>query len=243
MRSGTLDVPGAVGLAVATPTRRPSDGRRTAARVAGLRDALVAGVVAGRPGRASCNGHPTERLPGIAHLSFPGCEGDALLMLLDARGVECSTGSACSAGVAQPSHVLLAMGADRRTTPAARCASRSGHNSTAADVDAVVDAIGPGGRARPPRPGVGRLVTRGVDEGAGRDERRGRLRGGRGARGRRRARRHRRAPGAVGRARRRCAPAPAAAARSRTPTTPAGPPTCSASRSTSGISPSGSAPT
>ena len=52
------------------------------------------------------------RLPGNAHLGFPGCEGDSLLMLLDARGIECSTGSACSAGVAQPSHVLLAMGCD-----------------------------------------------------------------------------------------------------------------------------------
>ena len=53
---------------------------------------------------------PVHRLPGNAHLSFPGCEGDSLLMLLDARGVHCSTGSACSAGVAEPSHVLLAMG-------------------------------------------------------------------------------------------------------------------------------------
>jgi cysteine desulfurase len=53
-----------------------------------------------------------ERLPGNAHFSFPDCEGDSLLLLLDARGVEVSTGSACSAGVARPSHVLLAMGAD-----------------------------------------------------------------------------------------------------------------------------------
>ena len=64
------------------------------------------------------NGDPARpvdggpRLPGNAHLSFPGCEGDSLLMLLDAQGIECSTGSACTAGVAQPSHVLLAMGAD-----------------------------------------------------------------------------------------------------------------------------------
>ena len=52
------------------------------------------------------------RLPGNAHLSFPGAEGDALLMLLDAKGIECSTGSACNAGIARPSHVLLAVGAD-----------------------------------------------------------------------------------------------------------------------------------
>ena len=91
---------------------------------------------------AIVNGHPTEHLPGIAHFSFPGCEGDSLLMLLDARGIECSTGSACSAGVAQPSHVLLAMGAD---ADRARGSLRFslGHTSTAADVDAVIEAIGP----------------------------------------------------------------------------------------------------
>ena len=81
-------------------------------------------------------------LPGNAHLSFPGCEGDSLLMLLDARGIECSTGSACNAGVPQPSHVLLAMGCDDEL---ARSSLRFslGHTSTPADVDALVDAIGP----------------------------------------------------------------------------------------------------
>ena len=83
-----------------------------------------------------------HRLPGNAHLGFPDCEGDSLLMLLDARGIECSTGSACSAGVPQPSHVLLAMGC---TDEAARHSLRFslGHTSTQADVDAVVEAIGP----------------------------------------------------------------------------------------------------
>ena len=65
---------------------------------------------------AALNGDPdsalAHRLPGNAHLTFPGCEGDSLLMLLDARGIACSTGSACSAGVPQASHVLLAMGCD-----------------------------------------------------------------------------------------------------------------------------------
>jgi cysteine desulfurase len=140
VRSGTLDVPGAVGLAVATALaveRRDT----VATRVAGLRDELVAGVV-DRVQDVTINGHATERLPGIANLTFAGCEGDALLMLLDARGVECSTGSACSAGVAQPSHVLTAMGA----TPAeARGTLRFslGHNSTRDDVDAALDAIAP----------------------------------------------------------------------------------------------------
>jgi cysteine desulfurase len=89
---------------------------------------------------AILNGDPEVRLPGNAHFSFPGCEGDALLMLLDAQGVSCSTGSACSAGVAQPSHVLVAMGAD---DDRARSSLRFtlGHTSTAAEVDALIAAL------------------------------------------------------------------------------------------------------
>jgi len=140
VRSGTMDVPGCVGLATATAIaveRQPSN----SARIAQLRDALIVGVSAVVPDLVS-NGHPADRLPGIAHLSFPGCEGDSLLMLLDARGVECSTGSACAAGVAQPSHVLLAMGASEAT---ARGSLRFsfGHTSTEADVAAAIEAIGP----------------------------------------------------------------------------------------------------
>ena len=82
------------------------------------------------------------RLPGNAHLGFPDCEGDSLLMLLDARGIECSTGSACSAGVPQPSHVLLARGCSDEQARASLRFSL-GHTSTTADVDAVVAAIGP----------------------------------------------------------------------------------------------------
>ncbi|HET6878374.1 MAG TPA: cysteine desulfurase family protein [Jatrophihabitans sp.] len=140
VRSGTLDVPGAVGFAAAAAVvaeRRVE----VAARVRELRDALVAGVLASVPD-AHVNGHPERRLPGIANLTFPGCEGDALMMLLDAKGVECSTGSACSAGVAEPSHVLIAMGA---TPEQARSSLRFslGHDSTRADVDAALEAIGP----------------------------------------------------------------------------------------------------
>ena len=87
---------------------------------------------------AILNGAPPGpgRLPGNAHFSFPGCEGDALLMLLDAKGIACSTGSACTAGVAQPSHVLLAMGADEAR---ARGSLRFtlGSTSTQADVEAL----------------------------------------------------------------------------------------------------------
>jgi cysteine desulfurase len=82
-----------------------------------------------------------ERLPGNAHFSFPGCEGDALLLLLDARSIACSTGSACTAGVAEPSHVLLAMGADDLRARGSLRFSL-GHTTAQADVDALGAAIG-----------------------------------------------------------------------------------------------------
>ncbi|GLW62502.1 cysteine desulfurase [Actinomadura rubrobrunea] len=140
VRSGTLDTPAIAGFAAAVQVataRREEEARR----LAGLRDALIKAVRTAVPD-AVLNGDPENRLPGNAHFSFPGCEGDALLMLLDAREIECSTGSACSAGVSQPSHVLLAMGAD----PArARGSLRFslGHTSTEEDVAALADAIGP----------------------------------------------------------------------------------------------------
>jgi cysteine desulfurase len=140
VRSGTLDVPGVVGLAAAT-TLAVERREHVAARVSELRDGLVSGVL-DRVEDVTVNGHPSQRLPGIANLSFAGCEGDALLMLLDAQGVECSTGSACSAGVAQPSHVLTAMGA----SPAeARGTLRFslGHDSTDGDVAAALESIVP----------------------------------------------------------------------------------------------------
>ena len=138
VRSGTLDTPAIAGFAaavsVAVKTREELRGRLTA-----LRDELIQRVRHAVPG-VVLNGDPVERLPGNAHFSFPGCEGDALLMLLDAKGVECSTGSACSAGVSQPSHVLLAMGTD---TVTARCSLRFslGHTSTRDDVDRLVEVL------------------------------------------------------------------------------------------------------
>ncbi|MEQ4521237.1 cysteine desulfurase family protein [Nocardioides kribbensis] len=140
IRSGTIDTPAIAGFATAVAhavEHQPAH----AERVAALRDRLVAGLLAAVP-EAVLNGDPVERLPGNAHLSFPGCEGDSLLMLLDARGIECSTGSACSAGVPQASHVLLAMG---HPDDEARSSLRFslGHTSTDADVDAVLEAIGP----------------------------------------------------------------------------------------------------
>ncbi|GAT67610.1 cysteine desulfurase [Planomonospora sp. ID91781] len=139
VRSGTLDAPAIAGFAAAV---RAAVAHRaeTAARLTELRDDLIRRVRQAVPD-VILNGDPVNRLPGNAHFSFPGCEGDALLMLLDAKGVECSTGSACSAGVAQPSHVLLAMGADGiRARGSLRFSL--GHTSTGADVDRVADVIG-----------------------------------------------------------------------------------------------------
>ena len=140
IRSGTLDPPAIAGFAAAVEAAVKAQGEH-AERMAGLRDRLLAEVQRVVP-EAIANGHPTERLPGNAHLRFPGCAGDSLLMLLDARDIECSTGSACSAGVAQPSHVLMAMGMDEADALSSLRFSL-GHTSTDADVDAVVAAIGP----------------------------------------------------------------------------------------------------
>jgi cysteine desulfurase len=140
IRSGTLDTPAIRAFAVAAEAAAAQRAEETK-RIAALRDDLVRRVLDAVPG-AVLNGAPPGpgRLPGNANISFPGCEGDALLMLLDAKGIACSTGSACTAGVAEPSHVLLAMGADDSR---ARGSLRFtlGHTSTQAEVDALVAAI------------------------------------------------------------------------------------------------------
>lgn len=144
VRSGTIDAPAIAGFATACELAVKHQ-PELAARLVVLRDQLVDGVREVVP-EAAYNGDPVSdvrhRLPGNAHLTFPGCEGDSLLMLLDARGIECSTGSACNAGVPQPSHVLLAMGCDDEQARASLRFSL-GHTSTSADVDALVEAIGP----------------------------------------------------------------------------------------------------
>jgi cysteine desulfurase len=141
VRSGTLDAPAIRAFAVAADAVRLNLSDE-AKRLAALRDDLIAGVRAAVP-NAVLNGAPPGpgRLPGNAHFSFPGCEGDALLMLLDAKGIACSTGSACTAGVAQPSHVLMAMGADQARARGSLRFSL-GHSSTQSDVDALGGAIG-----------------------------------------------------------------------------------------------------
>ncbi|MEU3265873.1 MULTISPECIES: cysteine desulfurase family protein [Streptomyces] len=142
VRSGTLDVPAIASFAVAG--RLAAEGREHfARRVGALRDDLVAAVRHAVPDAVlGGDPDPAGRLPANAHFSFPGCEGDSLLLLLDAQGIECSTGSACTAGIAQPSHVLLATGTD---PDLARGTLRFslGHTSTEDDVKALAQAIGP----------------------------------------------------------------------------------------------------
>jgi cysteine desulfurase len=139
IRSGTPDVAGAVGMA--TAMQLAVDGlEANSARLRLLRDRLIDGVAAGIED-TRLNGAPgSRRLPGNAHFTFDGCEGDALLMLLDANGIECSTGSACTAGVPQPSHVLLAMGADPASARGSLRLSL-GHTSVEADVDAALQVL------------------------------------------------------------------------------------------------------
>ena len=141
IRSGTLDTAAIRAFAVAATVCAKQRGDE-AARLAELRDDLVGQVLAAVPD-AVLNGPPPgpRRLPGNAHFSFPGCEGDALLMLLDANGIACSTGSACTAGVAEPSHVLLAMGADDSRARGSLRFSL-GHTSTSRDIDALAAVIG-----------------------------------------------------------------------------------------------------
>lgn len=142
VRSGTLDVPAIAAFATAAElaAERRADFERD---IGALRDKLIESVRTAVPD-AVLNGDPDTggRLPGNAHFSFPGCEGDSLLLLLDAQGIECSTGSACTAGIAQPSHVLLAAGADPELARGTLRFSL-GHTSTEADVEAVAGAIGP----------------------------------------------------------------------------------------------------
>ena len=112
-----------------------------ARRIRALRAELVAAVLASVPD-VVVHGPADEadRLPGIVNIGFRGCVADSVLMLLDAAGVDCSTGSACSAGMSQPSHVLMAMG---HSVEQARSALRFslGHSSTSADVAALVGAL------------------------------------------------------------------------------------------------------
>jgi len=111
-----------------------------------LQEYLISAITSAVP-EAILNGPPPgeTRLPNNTHFSFPGCEGDSLLMLLDAAGIDCSTGSACTAGIPEPSHVLLSMGVDEKTARASlrfslgRDSSKEGIDQLAQALPGVVD--------------------------------------------------------------------------------------------------------
>ncbi|HEY5978114.1 MAG TPA: cysteine desulfurase family protein [Microlunatus sp.] len=140
VRSGTLDVAGVAGFAAALELAVATQASEHA-RLESLRAGLVAAVLAAAPD-AVVHGpsDAAERLPGVLNVELPGCSADALLLLLDAAGIDCSTGSACTAGVAEPSHVLVALGRTERQAGSALRFSL-GHTSTRADVDALTVAL------------------------------------------------------------------------------------------------------
>jgi cysteine desulfurase len=140
VRSGTLDVAAVAGFAaavvVATDRRAQEE-----VRLRALRADLLASVRASVPDAVPYGSiEPGGGLPGVTAIGFPGCQAESLLLLLDAAGIDCSTGSACSAGVTQPSHVLTALGA---SAAEARSALRFslGHTSTPADIAALAAAL------------------------------------------------------------------------------------------------------
>jgi cysteine desulfurase len=139
-RAGTENVPGIVGLGKAVEMAYVNLADN-AARMIALRDQLVRGLMDRVPG-ARLNGHPTERLPNNVNMSFDGVEGEALLLRLDLVGVAGSSGSACTSGALDPSHVLLALG----LTPAeANGALRLtlGSDTTEEEIAAVLDILPP----------------------------------------------------------------------------------------------------
>lgn len=133
IRSGTLNAPSIVAFSAAANEKYPS------ADVELLRDNFIKALLAAIPD-AYINGGASQRLPGIVNVTFPGTQSDTLLLLLDNAHVSASTGSACSAGVHEASHVLLAMG-HNETTAQSSLRFSFGAESTQADVDFVMSVL------------------------------------------------------------------------------------------------------
>ena len=138
IRSGTLSAPLAYTLAKAAALAE-EEREEVSVRLVNFSDQIISAVKVVAPDADFTRGDQPG-FAGIVHFTFPGCSGDSLLYLLDAAGVSVSTGSACRAGVAQPSHVIMAMG---RTEHQARGSLRIslGYTTTQADVDAFIQAF------------------------------------------------------------------------------------------------------
>ncbi|GAC1493870.1 MAG: cysteine desulfurase NifS [Candidatus Limnocylindrales bacterium] len=139
-RTGTENVAGIAGLGAAlrlAAARREQEATRQSA----LRDRLIAGVLARIPD-ATLTGHPLDRLPNNASFCFRGTQGEALIVALDLAGFAASSGSACTSGSTEPSHVLLALGLDRDLAQGSLRLS-VGHSTTETQVDALLAALPP----------------------------------------------------------------------------------------------------
>ena len=137
-RPGTENVPGIIGLGKAAELARLSL-ERDASRIAALRDRLEDGLLARIPD-SHANASAAPRTPNTSNLTFPGIEGEALVISLDLKGLACSTGAACSSGAVEPSHVLTAIG-----LPAAEARASIrfsiGRHTTDAEIDAALEIV------------------------------------------------------------------------------------------------------
>jgi cysteine desulfurase len=166
VRSGTVNAAGVRAMSVAA-VRAVGSVSSESSRLAALQHDLISGVCALVPDAVLSGPEPGRgRLPGIAHFVFPGCAAEAMMYVLDSRGVEASTGSACTAGVAQASHVLLAMG--RSSSEASSTMRFSlGHTSTREDVSALLEHL-PEAIAKARQIGGGSRAVAAAGEGSGR---------------------------------------------------------------------------
>ena len=136
-RAGTENLPAIMGMAAAFEEAL-ADLDQRAACVTALRDRLIDGL--GQIPHSLLNGHRTERLPGNVSFCFEGIEGESLLLLLDDKGVEASSGSACTSGSLDPSHVLLALGRPHEIAHGSLRLTLS-HETTVEEVDYMIDAV------------------------------------------------------------------------------------------------------
>ncbi len=139
-RAGTSNVPGIAGFGLAAELAEKEMDER-GRRLTGLRDSLIQGIL-GRVEFARLNGHPTRRLPNNVNISYAFVEGESILLSLDMKGIAASSGSACTSGSLQPSHVLTAMGIPSEVTHGS-VRMTLGLENTQEDVDYVVATLPP----------------------------------------------------------------------------------------------------
>ncbi len=138
LRAGTENVPAIVGLGIAARNAKRELSEK-AAHLTKLRDKLIQGIQT-RISNVKLNGHPTKRLPGNVNVSFRFIEGEALLLNLDIKGIAASSGSACTSGSLDPSHVLLALGLTHETAHGS-LRMTLGKMNTEADIDYVLEVL------------------------------------------------------------------------------------------------------